>query len=111
MQTHGISGRFPRRYAQIKALAATAGARFITCEFVKVNGEERTMTIQPRALAKHVKGEAASESAQRGAATRAANHPNLWNVWDVHKRAPRSVNMDTLSAIVIDGTRYELHQN
>jgi len=106
-----MHGTNPRRYAQIKALAKTAGARFITCEFIKVNGEERRMTIQPLALAKHVKGDTASESAQRGAKTRAANHPNLWNVWDVHKRAPRSVNMDTLAAIIIDGTRYELHQN
>ena len=97
-----------RKYAQIKALAATAGARFLACEFVKKDGTIRHMTIQPLALAKHVKGDSASPSAQQAAATRAERHPNLWNVWDVHKRAPRSVNMDTLQAITIDGIRYEL---
>ncbi len=97
-----------QKYRQIKALAATAGARFLSCEFIKKDGTIRTMTIQPLALAKHVKGETASASAQQAAATRAERHPNLWNVWDVNKRAPRSVNMDTLMAITIDGVRYEL---
>lgn len=96
------------RYAQIKALLATAGARFITIHFKKVNGEDRSITYNAKAAAKRVKGEQASPSAQQAAATRSANNPNLLNVWDHEKKGFRSINMDTIYRISIDGSVFEL---
>lgn len=98
----------PKKYAQIKALLATAGARFISIHFTKKDGSDRQMTFNPAAAPKRVKGEEASEQAQRAAATRATNNPNLVNVWDNGKQAFRSINMDTIYRIVIDGVRYDL---
>lgn len=97
-----------RKYAQIKALLATAGARFISIHFTKKDGSDRQMTFNARAAAKRVKGEAASEQAQRATATRSTNNPNLINVWDQAKQAFRSINMDTIYRIVIDGVVYDL---
>ncbi len=96
------------KYNQIKALLATSGARMINIKFRKVNGEERSLTFNPKAAAKRVKGEAASASAQQAAATRSARNPNLINVWDHAKQGFRSINMDTIYQIVIDGTVYDL---
>lgn len=98
------------KYHQIRALIKSAGSRFLTVEFFKVDGSFRKMQVQPMALKNRVKGAAASEQAQRAAATRSANNPNLLNVWDVQKRAPRSINMDTLVAITLDGVRYDLSE-
>jgi len=96
------------KYAQIKALLATAGARMINIKFRKVNGEERSLTFNPKAAPKRVKGEAASKSAQQAAKTRSDNNPNLINVWDHAKQGFRSINMDTIYQIVIDGTVFDL---
>ena len=96
------------RYAQIKALLATAGARFITIKFRKVNGDERSLTYNAAAAAKRVKGEAANPSAQQAAKTRSANNPNLINVWDHANQGFRSINMDTIFEISIDGSVYTL---
>ena len=100
-----------RKYEQIRALVKSAGSQFFSIEFIKKNGEYRTMQVQQAALKNHVKGDTASESAQRAVATRAKNNPNLLNVWDVGKHACRSVNMDTLRAITINGVRYEVRAN
>lgn len=96
------------RYTQIKALLATAGARFITIKFRKVNGEDRSLTYNAKAAAKRVKGDAAKPSAQQAAATRSQNNPNLINVWDHAKQGFRSINMDTIYEISIDGVVYNL---
>lgn len=102
------------KYAQIKALLATAGARMINIKFRKVPkpgetiGEERSLTFNPKAAPKRVKGEAASKSAQQAAKTRSENNPNLINVWDHAKQGFRSINMDTIYQIVIDGTVFDL---
>lgn len=96
------------RYNQIKALLATAGARFITIKFKKVNGDDRSLTYNAKAAAKRVKGESASPSAQQAAATRSANNPNLINVWDHANQGFRSINMDTIYQITVDGTQFDL---
>jgi hypothetical protein len=98
-------------YATVRALVASAGSRFFSIEFVKKNGDYRKMQVQQAAARTHAKGDTASESAQRAVATRAKNNPNLLNVWSVDKRAFRSVNMDTLRAITVDGHRYEVSAN
>ncbi len=103
-----INKRRLNRYNQIRGLVKSAGSRFMSITFIKKDGSERLMQIQPMGLAKHVKGDKASESAQRAVATRATNNPNLLNVWDVHKKAARSVNMDTVLRLVIAGQTWEL---
>lgn len=93
-------------YALKRELISSAGGRFSTVTFTKADGSERTMRVQPAKLKFHVKGDAASESAQRAVKTRAKRHPNLFPVWDADKAAPRSVNLATVSRIVVDGTSH-----
>lgn len=97
-----------RKYAQIKALLATAGARFISIHFTKKDGSDRQITFNPAAAPKRVKGDEASESAQKAVKTRATNNPNLVNVWDNGKQSFRSINMDTIYRIKVDGVTYDL---
>lgn len=75
------------------------GSKFTIVEFVKKDGTLRTMLIQHAATKFRVKGDAASESAQRGVATRAENHPELFNTYDVDRNAIRSINLDTVLEI------------
>lgn len=99
-----------RKFAQIRALIETAGSRFVSVEFRKVDGSTRRMLVNPaklRSEMQHDNGNK-SESHIRGAATRKAQNPNLLNVWDHHKDAPRSINLATLDRIKIDGVEYRL---
>lgn len=84
-------------------LIASAGSRFCGVTFTKRDGTERRMQVQPAALPFQVKGEAASEPAKRATFTREARHPHLLPVWDVRARAPRSINLRTVSRIAVDG--------
>jgi hypothetical protein len=84
-------------------LIASAGGRFCAITFRKKDGSERRMQVQPAALRLRLRGEAASEAAKRAAFTRAERHPHLLPVWDVHARAPRSINLATVSRIAVDG--------
>lgn len=93
-------------YSAKRDLIASAGGRFCTVTFTKVDGTERTMRIQPAKLKFHVKGSAASDSARKAVRTRARRHPNLFPVWDADNAAPRSVNLATVSRIVVDGTAH-----
>ena len=86
-------------YTALRRIIEGQGSKFMLVEFVKKDGSYRRMRIQAAATKFRVKGEAACESAQRAAATRAANHPNLFNVYDVDQDAIRSVNFDTLLTI------------
>ncbi|TNC74185.1 hypothetical protein [Rubellimicrobium roseum] len=84
-------------------LLASAGGRFCGVTFVKTDGTERQMQVQPAALGPRLKGEAASERARRAARTREMRHPHLLPVWDVRAGAPRSINLRTVSRIAVDG--------
>lgn len=84
---------------QLRRLLESTGSKFTIVQFVKQDGSLRTMLIQHAATKYRVKGEAASESAQRGVATRAANHPELFNTYDVDRNAIRSINLDTVVQI------------
>lgn len=97
-----------KRYAQVRALLATAGARFITIDFTKKDGTPRSLTYNAKAAASRTVGDAASESAKQAVETRASNNPNLINVWDHAKQGFRSINMDTITRIKIDGTEYTI---
>ena len=94
--------------AQIRALIETAGSRFISVEFIKKDGAERKMLVNPARLGATLRRDASdkSESHQRGAETRKALNPHLLNVWDEYAQAPRSINLDTLTKIKIDGVSY-----
>ncbi|WP_299739054.1 hypothetical protein [uncultured Roseobacter sp.] len=92
--------------AKRKMIAAARG-RFVSVTFTKKDGSERQMRIQPATLRHHLIGEAASESARKAAQTRAERHPHLMPVWDVEARAPRSVNLATVSRIAVDGQVHE----
>lgn len=86
------------------------GSKFTTVQFIKQDGSLRTMLIQHAATKFRVKGNAASESAQRGVATRAANHPELFNTYDVDRDAIRSINLDTVLTIRCGRTLYAAPQ-
>lgn len=90
-----------------RALIASAAGRFATVTFTKKDGTRRLMRVQPAKLKYHVKGAAASEAAQRAAQTRAERHPNLMPVWDTEAYAPRSVNLETVSRIAVNGAVHE----
>lgn len=94
----------------INALIDSAGATFLAIEFKKLDGELRTIQVQLPKAKFEVVGEAASESRQQAVATRKANNPHLRNLWDVAKAAFRSVNLDTVLAVTVRGTRYEVGQ-
>lgn len=87
-----------------RALIRAARGRFVGVTFTKKDGTERTMIVQPAALARHVKGEAAEPSARKAAETRAARHPHLLPVWSVADAAVRSVNLAAVSRIATGGT-------
>lgn len=89
-----------------KALIANAKGRFCGVTFIKADGTLRRMNVQPAKLALHVKGDAATEAGQKATATRKARHPHLFPVWDVRANAPRSINLETVKAIRINGTDY-----
>lgn len=95
------------KYRQIKALIATAGARWVAVHFIKKDGSERVMAYNPKSAGKRTKGDKASPSAQQAVETRASNHPNLINVWDSKSEGFRSVNMDTIFKLIVDGITYE----
>ncbi|MEQ9565441.1 MAG: hypothetical protein RLN85_06450, partial [Pseudomonadales bacterium] len=98
------------RFNQIRALIETTGSRFISVEFRKKDGTLRRMLVNPAKLPAEMRADNGnkSESHVRGAQTRKAQNPNLLNVWDHHKDAPRSINLATLDRIRIDGVEYRL---
>ncbi len=84
-------------------LIRSAKGRFATVTFIKKDGSERVMRVQPAKLKFHVKGDNAAPSARKAAETRKARHPHLMAVWDADKAAPRSVNLLTVTEIRLDG--------
>jgi hypothetical protein len=96
------------RRAAINTLIDSAGSTFLAVEFFKVDGTLRTMQVQTHAGRALLAGESASESAKQAVETRRANNPHLRNVFDVAKRAWRSINLDSLIAVTVRGTRFEL---
>lgn len=94
-------------YAEKRDLIAAAAGRFCTVTFIKADGSLRSMQVQPATLQHHVNGDKATTAGQRATATRKARHPHLMPVWDAKAKAPRSVNLATISRIAIDGRVHE----
>ena len=90
-------------YATIRDIIDGQGSRIFSVEFVKKNGMYRSMQVQAATLPKRVKGDKASEKAQRAVATRKANYPNLYNIWSMDANAPRSFDMDAVLRITGSG--------
>jgi hypothetical protein len=96
------------RRERIRSLIASAGSRFASVVFVKKDRTERTMLVQPATGRLRVKGEAGSPSARQGAETRAQNHPHLLPIWDAGEQAFRSINLDTVLSVQVDGVRFDI---
>ncbi len=90
-------------FEKFRNLINSVKGRFCGVQFTKKDVSERTMCIQPAKLKFHLKGDNASEAAQRAVETRKANYPHLMPVWDTAKAAPRSVNLLTVTRIRVDG--------
>ncbi len=94
-------------YAEKRQLIEAAKGRFCAVTFIKKDGTERTMQVQPATLKGHVKGDTATDAGKQAVATRKATHPNLLPVWDAKAKAPRSINLATVSRIAVNGTVHE----
>lgn len=80
--------------ATLRKMLEACGSKFVIVQFIKQDGSLRTMLIQHAATKFRVKGENAPEHKQRAAETRTENHPELFNTYDVDRRAIRSINLD-----------------
>ncbi|MEM7470264.1 MAG: hypothetical protein AAF340_02860 [Pseudomonadota bacterium] len=80
-----------------------AKGQICSVTFIKKDGSERTMKVQPAKLKFHVKGDDATEAGKKAVATRKARHPHLFAVWDVEAQAPRSINLKTITHIAAGG--------
>ncbi len=96
-----------RDYAQMAELIASAQGRFCSVTFIKKDGSERVMNIQPARIAAAIKDpDEVSDIDKQRTQTRKANNPHLLPVWDNAKQAIRSVNLDTVTEIKVDGEVY-----
>lgn len=94
-----------KKYDRIEELIRSANARFVSVYFIKKNGGLRQITFNKEASKTHVKG-AETDRSKKAVISRAKNNPNLLNVWDHSKQGFRSVNMNTITKIVVDGRVY-----
>jgi hypothetical protein len=86
-------------YDTIRQIMQSQGSKITSVEFVKKDGSYRKMLVQSAATKTHCVGDAASDSAKQAVETRAANYPNLLNVFDMDRKAIRSIDMDTIFSI------------
>ena len=96
-----------RNYEGMKALISSAKGRFCSVTFIKKDSSVRVMNIQPAAITKNLVGDDACDSAKKAVATRKERHPNLLPVWDNGSQGIRSVNLDTVTEIKVDGAVYK----
>jgi len=92
-----------KRYSEIAHFIESNGSKFMTIEFVKKNGEKRSINFNPRAAKNHLVDEYKSASTAQAVETRKANNPHLLAVWE-HNNSDgstkfRSINMDTVLRI------------
>ena len=94
---------------QILAICETAGPRFVRFTFIKRDGTVRELTTCNTATTGLV-GDAAAPSRKQAVETRKQNNPNLLNRFDVHKRGWRSINLDTVVELQVDGVTTQFHK-
>lgn len=88
--------------AQIRAICSTAGSRFVRFTFIKQDNSVRELTTCNTATVGLV-GDDASPERQQAVAKRAANNPHLLNRYDVHAKGWRSIDLDTVTELRVDG--------
>lgn len=82
----------------IKNLLKTANGRFFGVTFVKKDGTLRTMNART-GVSSHIKGTGAS---------RAGTNDNQLTVFDAQKRAYRTINLDTVKSLRINGVTFQV---
>jgi hypothetical protein len=87
----------------IREILIGQGPKIVCVDWVKKDGTPRRSLIQTRAGELRVLGEAASEQAQRAAATRRNNHPHLFNTFDLDRGTFRSIDLRTVTRVQGDG--------
>ena len=80
----------------LKTIIRSAGSRFVTVEFIKKNGELRSLTFNPRDFAE-IKGDSVTGSSLKPEKT------GLFRVRDIRLKAWRSFNADTVISITANG--------
>lgn len=98
---------------KIKQLLEQNGSKLCSIEFLKADGSLRKMQVQLKSTL-GVKGDEASEQAQRAAKARKANNPDLLNVMDVQLRQKgvpesgcwRSIHVDKILKVKADKVEY-----
>ena len=103
------------RYFKIKQLMSTAGSRIFVVHFHKKDGSLRIMKIQ-NAIAKHMvkgvtQGVPLTPEKRQEIQHRAEWNANLVNVWDLQAEGFRSLNLDTLQEVHINGKLYKVSSN
>lgn len=88
--------------AMIRAACDVAGSRFVTFTFTKADGSARHLTTCNRATV-GLAGDAAEPARKRAVKTRATNNPHLLNRYDVRAKGWRSVNLDSVTVLRLEG--------
>lgn len=102
MTTIALDKLQERKRRMVHAVLDEAGSRFVSITFFKKDGTERTLTTCNTATV-GIKGDDALPSAQQAVETRRENFPNYLNRYDIHKKGWRTVNIDTISEMKVDG--------
>ncbi|MFG6500167.1 hypothetical protein [Sulfitobacter sp. 1A15106] len=90
------------RHTLVHSLFDAAHGRFIGVTFRKKNGELRKLNIQPSAVHTHLSKNPCPK-ALKAAYARATLHPHLMPVYDVREGRIKSINLNTVQSIRIDG--------
>lgn len=92
----------------ILGLLDRAGGRFAAITFTKKDGTERKLMVQPAAVETHTTGCKTKASAM-GVLARRINHPHLIPVFDTVAKRIKSINLNTVSRVSVDGVELTLH--
>ena len=87
--------------ALIRALCDHVGPRFVTFTYIKADGTVRHLTTCNRASVGLAKDPAPHRV--RAVATAKANNPEHLRRYDVHAKGWRIINLDTVTALRLDG--------
>ncbi len=101
------SARLARRDL-LRSVLDDAGSRFLSATYTKVDGTVTKRVFQTKAGRALLAGDAASDSAKQAVETRKANHPNLVSLYDMTAHGWRSLNLDTVREIAVEGHKIEI---
>jgi len=84
-------------YKNLNALIKSSNGRIFTAQMTKKTGEERVMNCRIGVTSK-----------LKGGVSTTAHKPNLVTVYDMVNKGYRSINLDTLKSLTIDGKTYNI---